>query len=98
MDKNDIDLNLYKVITISYSSLYNAITPYDLFVNKHFIIKKKDFPEEYKDFKKISNISEAVSFFCQVFKYSLVSISANSSGYYTISLKKEISKDIEFLN
>lgn len=99
MDKNDINLlNLYKVISIPYSSFYAPITAFDLFVNKNFIIKKEDFPEEFKHFKKLSNISEAVSFFCQVFNYSLVSVSTSSSGYYTISLKKELVKDIEFLN
>ena len=90
MKDNKINLELYKVINIYTSSLYNPITPFELFVNKNYILTREEFPEECKHFKKISNISEAISFLCQVFNYSLISVTLNSNGYYTIAFKKDL--------
>lgn len=93
----NINLDTYKVIFIGNNYLYNPITPLELFVNKCCAVYISDFPEEYKKSPKINNLSEAISFFCEVFHYSLVSVSMMNS-YYIVSLKKEEEKkDTEFL-
>ena len=93
---NNIDLNTYKVILIGVSYLYNPITPHELFVNKCAALYTSDFPEEYIKSPKIHNLSEAISFFCKVFHYSLISVSMSNS-YYLVSFKKEEEKkDTEF--
>ena len=95
---SDINLQAYKIISIYNQYLYNGITPFELFTKKCYgVIKPEDFPEKYKKHHKLQNISEVVSFFCEVFNYSLVSISLDSS-YYLIAFKKEEEKkNIEFL-
>ena len=94
---NNINLDTYKVIFITNYYLYNPITPLELFVNKCGTVSISDFPEEYKKSPKINNVSEAISFFCEVFHYSLVSVSMMNS-YYIVSFKKEEEKkDTEFL-
>ena len=89
-NKKDINLGVYKVINISGSDInfYTPITPYTLFTSKVFAVKENEFPEEFKKFKKIYSISEAISFFCEVFDYSVVSVSY-ANNIYTITLKKE---------
>jgi len=92
----NINLDTYKVIFIANNYLYNPITPHELFVNKCGALYTSDFLEEYKKSPKIHNLSEAISFFCEVFHYSLVSVSMMNS-YYLVSFKKEEEKkDTEF--
>ena len=94
----NINLDTYKVIFIPNNYLYNPITPYELFVDKCRAVYTSDFPEEYKKSPKINNLGEAISFFCEVFHYSLVSVSMINS-YYLVSFKteEEEKKDTEFL-
>ncbi len=93
----NINLDTYKVIVIPNNYLYNPITPVELFADKCRAVYAFDFPEEYKKSPTINNISEAISFFCEVFHYSLVSVSMMNS-YYIVSFKKEEEKkDTEFL-
>lgn len=93
----NINLDTYKVIFIPNNYLYNPITPYELFADKCRAVYTSDFPEEYKKSPKINNLGEAISFFCEVFHYSLVSVSMINS-YYLVSFKKEEEKkDTEFL-
>ena len=93
----NINLDTYKVIFITNYYLYNPITPFELFVNKCGAIHISDFPEEYKTSPKLNNISEAISFFCEVFHYSLVSVSMINSSYIVSFKKEEEKKDTEFL-
>lgn len=87
----NIDLNTYKVIFISNNYLYNPIPPYELFADKCRAVYTSDFPDEYKKSPKINNLGQAISFFCEVFHYSLVSVSMVNSSYI-VSFKKEEEK------